>query len=213
MKELTRFTSRHAVVAFCATLILPLSVSAELYTFVDDDGVIHFTNIADNVPKNAKRPKAKRRSVNTYDWSDSLGVLRRVHKVNVVRFDDLIREAAKYYTLPPALVKAVVAVESSFEPKAVSPAGAQGLMQLMPGTAREMQVANVFEPRENIYGGTRYLRILTNQYQGDIRKTLAAYNAGPKAVAKYNGVPNYPETRKYLRRVLRLYRHYLQHWN
>ena len=128
-------------------------------------------------------------------------------------YDLIIIEAARYYSLPPALVKAVVAVESSFEPAAVSHAGAQGLMQLIPRTARAMHVRDVFDPRGNVFGGARYLRILANQFNGDIRRTLSAYNAGPRAVERAGGVPHIDETRKYLRRVLALYHHYLKTWS
>lgn len=187
-------------------LVLSLSATsaqAEFYIYTDKDGITHVTNIPPHKVK-------KKQAVNTFDWTDELGTLRRVHRVDVSSFDPTISKAADYYTLPRALVKAVIAVESSFNPKAVSPAGAQGLMQLMPATAREMEVRDSFDPVANIYGGTRYLRILATRFQGDIRKTIAAYNAGPTAVSRAGGVPNYPETQKYVKRVLKLYRHYLK---
>ena len=193
-----------------ALLIVPFQPSigqAEIYKYTAEDGSIVFTNIA---PKSLKKTEAKKR--NTFDWTDKLGVLRRVHRVDVNTYDKLIIEAARYYTLPPALIKAMIAVESSFEPTAVSPAGAQGLMQLMPPTAKAMQVYDSFDPKANVFGGTRYLRLLTNDFDGNIQKTVAAYNAGPGAVKRYKGIPNYPETQKYVKRVLKLYRHYLKHW-
>ena len=177
----------------------------EIYSYIDKDGTLVFTNIK---PAHLKPTKEKKR-LNTFSWTDELGVLRKVHRVNVTSYDREILEAAKYYTLPPELVKAVVAVESSFEPTAISPAGAQGLMQLMPKTGQEMQLRDPFHPRANIYAGTRYLRILANQFDGDIRKTIAGYNAGPGAVRRAGGVPNFPETQVYVQRVLKLYRHYL----
>ena len=177
----------------------------EIYSYIDKDGTLVFTNIK---PAHLKPTKEKKR-LNTFSWTDELGVLRKVHRVNVTSYDQEILEAAKYYTLPPELVKAVVAVESSFEPTAISPAGAQGLMQLMPKTGQEMQLRDPFHPRANIYAGTRYLRILANQFDGDIRKTIAGYNAGPGAVRRAGGVPNFPETQVYVQRVLKLYRHYL----
>ena len=178
-----------------------------MYTYTAEDGSVVFTNIP---PKHLAKTAPKKN--NTFDWTDKLGVLRRVHRVDITAYDALIIEAAKYYTLPPALIKAMVAVESSFEPAAVSPAGAQGLMQLMPPTAKAMMVHDSFDPRANVFGGTRYLRLLTNDFGGDIQKTVAAYNAGPGAVKRNNGIPNYPETQKYVKRVLKLYRHYLKHW-
>ena len=109
-------------------------------------------------------------------------------------------------------MKAVVAAESSFEPAAVSPAGAQGLMQLMPATAREMKVRDAFDPRANIFGGCRYLRLMANRFAGDVRLTAAAYNAGSEAVERAKGVPPFDETETYVKRVLKLYHHYLKTW-
>jgi soluble lytic murein transglycosylase-like protein len=116
-----------------------------------------------------------------------------------------IRRAAETYALPEELLHAVMAVESGYNPVAMSNKGAAGLMQLMPDTAKDMYVADVWNPSQNIEGGARYLRILANQYQGDLTKTLAAYNAGPEAVRRAGGVPSYQETREYVRRVLAIY--------
>jgi soluble lytic murein transglycosylase-like protein len=117
-----------------------------------------------------------------------------------------IRSAAERYKLPWELVQAVMEVESNYDPRAVSRKGAVGLMQLMPQTSREMYVDDATEPRSNIEGGARYLRILANQYAGDVTLMLAAYNAGPEAVRRAGDrVPNIPETREYVRRVLDRY--------
>lgn len=121
------------------------------------------------------------------------------------RYDAVITEAARLYQLPADFVRAVVKVESNFNPNAVSRTGAIGLMQLMPGTARAMGVVNPFDPRQNIFGGTRYLRFLANTFQGDLVLTVAAYNAGEGAVQRYRGVPPYDETRRYVQRVLHHY--------
>jgi soluble lytic murein transglycosylase-like protein len=110
---------------------------------------------------------------------------------------------AQRHGLDPNLVLAVVAVESGFQPDAVSNKGAQGLMQLMPATARELGVADALDPAQNLDGGTRYLRMLVAQYGGDLGKALAAYNAGPGAVKRHGGVPPYRETHHYIDRVLR----------
>jgi len=110
---------------------------------------------------------------------------------------------AQRHGLDPNLVLAVVAVESGFQPGAVSNKGAQGLMQLMPATARELGVADALDPAQNLDGGTRYLRMLVAQYGGDLGKALAAYNAGPGAVKRHGGVPPYRETHHYIDRVLR----------
>ena len=117
-------------------------------------------------------------------------------------FAKLAAEAARRYSLDPALVQAVVAVESGFRPDAVSPKGAQGLMQLMPATARYLGVKDSLDPIDNLDGGARYLRGLIERYNGDVKRALAAYNAGEGAVARHGGVPPYPETLAYVRKVL-----------
>jgi soluble lytic murein transglycosylase-like protein len=122
-------------------------------------------------------------------------------------YDRLIRATAAAYELDPALVKAVVAAESNFERRAVSRVGAQGLMQLMPETARDLGVRRPFTPSENLRGGVQYLRSLLDRFE-DLDLALAAYNAGPEAVVRYGGIPPYPETEDYVSRVRRHYRRY-----
>lgn len=122
-------------------------------------------------------------------------------------YDRLIRRTANSFDIDPALVKAVVATESNFEPEAVSRVGAQGLMQLMPATARAMGVERPFKPSENIRGGVRYLRTLLDRFE-KVELALAAYNAGPEAVLRHGGIPPYPETEAYVTKVLSRYRRY-----
>lgn len=117
------------------------------------------------------------------------------------QFRDLVEQAARRYGLDPALVDAVVRAESGYDPQATSPAGAVGLMQLMPATARALGVADPYDPVQNVEGGVRYLRGLLDRF-GDVRLALAAYNAGPGAVVRFGGVPPYRETRAYVDRVL-----------
>jgi soluble lytic murein transglycosylase-like protein len=117
-------------------------------------------------------------------------------------FKDLISRVAARYNLPAALLQGVVAVESGFNPQAVSPTGAMGLMQLMPATARALGVTDPFNPEANLDGGARYLRQLLDRFQGDLTLALAAYNAGPGAVKRYGGVPPYRETQAYIQKVL-----------
>ena len=116
-----------------------------------------------------------------------------------------IAEASARYAVPERLIWAVIRVESGFDPRAVSPKGARGLMQLMPETAAILGVRNAFDPRENIDGGTRHLKAMMVRFRYDLRLAVAAYNAGVKPVAAYRGVPPYPETRQYVRQVLHFY--------
>lgn len=120
----------------------------------------------------------------------------------VSAFDGLIREAAEAQGMDPALIKAVIDAESSFNPDAVSSAGAMGLMQLMPGTAEALGVSDAFDPRQNILGGTRYLKGLLDRFDNDPKLALAAYNAGPGRVKQYGGIPPFTETQTYVSRVL-----------
>lgn len=119
-----------------------------------------------------------------------------------------IDSAAKKYRVDPALVRAVIHAESAFQPRAMSSKGAMGLMQLMPGTASDMGVVNAMAPDENIYGGVKYLSMLLEENRGNTRLATAAYNAGPGAVKRYNGIPPYEETRTYVERVKILYDRY-----
>ncbi len=120
----------------------------------------------------------------------------------------VIRQYAKIYNVDPRLVKAVIRVESCFDRYAVSRVGAKGLMQLMPATAQRLGVYNVFNASDNIRGGIRYLRQMMDRFEEDMELALAAYNAGPQAVEKYQGIPPYRETQNYVRRVLDYYRRY-----
>ena len=122
------------------------------------------------------------------------------------QFTPIIKSAATKYDLDPNLIAAVIWVESSGDKKAVSKKGARGLMQLMPVTARTLGVSDVMDPAENIAGGTRYLKQMLNNYAGNISLALAAYNAGPTTVNRYGGIHPFPETKKYIQRVMSIYK-------
>jgi soluble lytic murein transglycosylase len=177
----------------CSLAALPAR-AGEIYTFVDEDGVTHFSNVPNDDRYN--------RIVVRRSFAAPIRTAPRYQG-----YDGLILINARANKVPPALVKAVIAAESRFDSTAVSRAGAQGLMQLMPKTARELGIEDPFQPSENVKGGTRYLRSMLDRY-GDMTRALAAYNAGPNAVDYYRGVPPYPETQAYVRRVLTYYRHY-----
>ena len=174
----------------------PATAGGLIYSYTDGDGVTHFTN----VPRGDRRFKALPPAATS--------VPRRYYRApSSRRYDPLIDTTARMHGLPPALVKAVIAAESAFDSQAVSRKGAQGLMQLMPSTAASLGVANAFEPAQNVFGGTAYLRQMIQRY-GDLSRALAAYNAGPTAVDRYGGIPPYAETQAYVERVLTYYRRY-----
>lgn len=190
---------------------------ADIYSYTDSSGVVHFTNIKPR-GKGSNRWKrvtdeaavgkaaARRGSCPRCDTIPS----RDRSSERFSRFDGFIHEASMLYAIPVPLIRAVIRVESDYDPRVVSSMGARGLMQLMPAVLRDMGVQNAHDPRENILGGTRLLRILANRYQGDLVRTIAAYHAGPGSLARYgDNVPPYPNTRKYLRMVVDRYYQYV----
>jgi soluble lytic murein transglycosylase-like protein len=184
--------------ACCAALTSSEQAVADIYRSVGPDGVISFSS----APKSGARLYARTAP------SAPVAMPRDSSPERFARYDQHIREAATLYQIPIELVRAVIKVESDFDPRAVSPANARGLMQMIPETAERMMVSDSFDPRQNIFGGTRYLRVLANLFNGDIELTLAAYNAGEGAVMRYGGIPPYSETQDYVARVLGFYRTY-----
>ncbi len=193
------------LLAMLSGAVLAGDASADIYQYTDPDGVVHFTNSPKGdsryklyVKSTSKRTKGARFSGTAVPPSDR-------SPERFTRYDKWIRQAATLYQLPEELIRAVIKVESDYDPRAVSSAGAQGLMQLMPETGTRMQVRDPFDPRENIFGGVRYLRVLANLFNGDFDLTVAAYNAGEGAVARYGGIPPYAETQDYVVRVRTYY--------
>ncbi len=177
---------------------------ADIYSYVDRDGTVHFTNIPGGDARYRlymKSRDGRRRGGMAVAPSDA-----SPERYN--RYGQAIREAATLYQIPEELVRAVIKVESDYDPRAISRVGATGLMQLMPETAQRMQVRDIMDPRENIMGGVRYLRVLANMFNGNLQLTLAGYNAGENAVVKHGGIPPFDETEEYVVRVLAYYRRY-----
>jgi len=194
LRNLRRIAVGLALAALAIAPALSARAGNQIYTFVDSQGVTHFSNVPNDdryVP--VPRPRSDR---------------ERPQRIPThIGYDGLILLTAMEHDVPPALVKAVIAAESDFDTEAVSRKGAQGLMQLMPVTAAQLGVADPFSADQNVRGGVRYLREMLDRY-GDMGQALAAYNAGPTAVDFYRGIPPYPETRAYVKRVLTYYRAY-----
>lgn len=181
---------RHLALVGLLSTILPSLAIADVYVYKDKQGVLTFTNVPTHqgfrrVIRESRPQLAPEVSTSTYE--------------------DLIRSVSDRYSIDPDLIRAVIKVESNFNSSARSNKGAMGLMQLMPETARLHNVPDVYEPSDNIEGGVRHLKMLLARYQGDLELSLAAYNAGIKAVEKYGGIPPFLETRDYVRRVLQYY--------
>jgi len=186
------------VVALLACL--PLSASGTITQSTDSAGVIV-------LGQTNRSPKARSAGSSLPSTGQDNPLPQPTHDSSG-RFDGTIRQASALYQIPEELIRAVIFVESGFNPRAVSSANAKGLMQLVPATAQRMQVEDIFDPRQNIFGGTRYLRILANLFNGDLTLTVAAYNAGEAAVLRYGGIPPYRETEDYVTKVVSLYRRY-----
>src|ERR1700690_2331472 len=184
----------------------------QIVSYLDYDGKRVFVN-ADPVPA----PKVTKASIRgfssasgskpfTTQMPQSASSLMTAEALaNRQKIEVMIREVSGRYNVDPALIRAVIETESHWNSKAVSSKGALGLMQLVPGTARQLGVQNAFDPRQNLDGGVRYLQTLLQRYNGDLDKALAAYNAGPGAVDRAKGVPRYRETREYVQKVTNSY--------
>ena len=189
------------VIIFCLFFLTTTS-SAGIYRYEDERGVVHFTNC----PRDASFKLYIRESKDDVGGEENRASVVPVRDQS--QFDSLIEELSKKHNVDFALVKAMIKAESGFNPLAVSRKGAKGLMQLMPETAQRMNVANIFNPRENIDGGVRYFRYLLSLFNNDLRLSLAAYNAGENVVSEFRSIPPYRETVDYVRKVLNYYQSY-----
>ena len=182
-----------ACVLLLAATVVPVDGHAASYRLTDEEGVTHFTN----APTDPRYRSMAGMSGTGAGW------LRLPPSVQA-RFTEEIKAVAARHGVSASLVESVIRVESAFNPSAISPKGAQGLMQLMPQTASSLGVRNAFDPKQNIEGGVRHLRYLIDRYPGNLSLAIAAYNAGEGAVDRHRGIPPYAETQEYVRRVLQL---------
>ena len=171
--------------AMAGTVLVCVPVRADIYRIVDSEGVVHFTNVPTTPGYHIYMREAP--------------VTREIPVI----YERYIEAAARKHGISSALIKAVIKAESDFNPLAVSKSGACGLMQLMPETARDLGVVDPFDVRQNIFGGARYLKELLVQFGGSLPLALAAYNAGPTKVQANNSIPQIPETKKFVNRVMR----------
>jgi soluble lytic murein transglycosylase-like protein len=177
---------------------------ADIYTFRDERGVVHFTNIKGLDPR---YKLLRREGSGPVPGSGNPARTYMPSEAEIRRYSSIVETAARQYGVDKALVHAVISAESGYNPQAVSRAGARGLMQLMPETARRYGVRNSMDPVDNIYGGVKYLRDLLTMFKGNMELAVAAYNAGENAVIRYGlRVPPYTETLGYVPRVLDFYR-------
>jgi soluble lytic murein transglycosylase-like protein len=175
-------------------LLLATPGVADVYVYKDKQGVLTFTNVPTH--------QGFRRVIREGNARFPSSVL------SANSYEGLIRSASSRYNVDADLIRAVIKVESDFDSSARSHKGATGLMQLMPETGRLHNVEDLYDPSANIEGGVRHLKLLLGKYQGDVELSLAAYNAGIKAVEKHGGIPPFAETRDYVRRVLSYYQTY-----
>jgi soluble lytic murein transglycosylase len=189
---------KFAKIKLCSVLVILFSflpvAHADIYRYIDENGVMHFTNTPTSSTKNFKL------------------FLREKPKIappySTEKYDEIITEASQRYGVDFPLLKAIIKAESDFDPRAVSKRGAKGLMQIMPQNFKLLGIEDPFDPSQNIDAGARYFKQMYDRFNGEMALSLAAYNAGPEAVERYQTIPPYEETQAYVRRVLKLYYSY-----
>ncbi|MGE5174390.1 MAG: transglycosylase SLT domain-containing protein [Betaproteobacteria bacterium] len=204
--------NRRSILVFLGTLLFLSpwkSAVADIFQYTDENGVVHFSNVSVGGSKKyrkIKEPKTNRRATPASYTAPAPSQSESASNDSMAGlYADIINSACSRHGVDPALVHAIVKVESDFNPLALSRKGAMGLMQLMPQTAAELNVQNTFSPHENIDGGVKYLKYLIDRYEGNLTLALAAYNSGETAVKKWGTVPPFPETQNYVQRILKLY--------
>jgi soluble lytic murein transglycosylase len=184
-------------ITICYTLILLFSAAltayGDIYRYIDENGVMHFTNTPTSSNQNFKLFLREKQKTNL--------------RYSTKKYDNIIADASQQYGVAFPLLKAIIKAESGFDPRAVSKKGAKGLMQIMPQNFKLLGIKDPFDPSQNIHAGARYFKQMYDRF-GKLALSLAAYNAGPKAVERYKTVPPYEETEEYVKRVLKFYHSY-----
>jgi soluble lytic murein transglycosylase-like protein len=209
---MTKTGTAVAILAAAIWFSLPTLSHAQIASYVDEHGKVIYVNRDSPAPRLGSTisppsvgAQVLRPGFKTEFGSGSQAAAAASTSESDDRFDGIVRQSAERHKVDPALVKAVISTESGWNPRAISPKGAVGLMQLIPGTAQRFGVDNRFDPAQNVEGGTMYLRSLLDRYNGDLTKSLAAYNAGEGAVDRTGGVPQFPETQRYVQKVTDAY--------
>ena len=185
------------IIGICCSAFVMLAMVtplyADIYVRVDSEGVLHFTNVPTSSDSSNYKVYIKETPKNSLE-SDTTNL-----------YDHVISEASKKHGVSFSLLKALIKTESDFDPRAVSKAGAMGLMQIMPENIRKLNIKDPFDPKDNVMGGTRYLKQMIHRFEGKLHLALAAYNAGPQAVEQYQRIPPYKETENFVKQVMKYY--------